>query len=131
MRRARRGGTHAREPRHHASSASGTGRPDTAAPWIQKPDELQFYLKCTAETLFWSPTFPNTVGICKNFTNISCRATCQLQLWLKNLSLNQHGWRDTKLQRRVPQYWVLQSNCKPTETVFFSPLIFPNYVLIW
>jgi hypothetical protein len=26
--------------------------PNTAAPWIQKPNELQFYLKCTAETLF-------------------------------------------------------------------------------
>jgi hypothetical protein len=78
---------------------------------------------------FDPPPFPSTVGICINFTNISCRATCQLQLWLKNLSLNRHGWRDTKLQWRVPQYRVLQSNCKPTETVFLSPLIFPNYVL--
>jgi hypothetical protein len=56
---------------------------------------------------FHPPPTPNPVGICKNFTNRSCRAIRVLQLWLKDQSLIWYGWRDIKLQRRVPQNWIL------------------------
>jgi hypothetical protein len=44
---------------------------------------------------------PKPWQICKNFPNTNCRATCVLQLFLKDFSLNHNGFQATKLQSRV------------------------------
>jgi hypothetical protein len=44
---------------------------------------------------FYSPPSPNPVGICENFSNISCRATCQVQLCLYEFGPDHHGFHVT------------------------------------
>jgi hypothetical protein len=44
---------------------------------------------------FHPPPSPNQVGFCKNFTNISCRPTCLVQLCLYEFGPDRHGFQVT------------------------------------